>query len=51
MVNVASVVDPLEMVTVALALIEPVVVAMPCVVEPKEPSKRPPMPKIFVPEI
>ena len=49
MANVASVVLPSLTVTVALAATEPLVVAMPCVVLPSEPSKRPPMPKMLPP--
>jgi len=48
-VNEASVEEPSLTVTVALAVTEPLVVAMPWVVEPSEPSKRPPMPKMLQP--
>ena len=49
--NEASVVEPFAMVTVELALTEPLVVTIPCVVLPNEPSKRPPMPKMLPPEM
>ena len=49
--NEASVVEPLTMLTVELALTEPLTVAMPCVVLPSVPSKRPPMPKMLPPEM
>ena len=47
--NEASVVEPSLTVTVAFAATEPLVVTIPCVVEPSEPSTRPPMPKMLQP--